>query len=279
MTVLVTTKAALRDARDSLPGSVVAVLTMGSLHEGHLMLLRRAREIGDSVVLTIFVNPLQFGPGEDFAAYPRDLEADLELVGDLADLVFAPSTEEMYPILPPAVSVTAGALGTRFEGAARPGHFDGVVTVVTKLLLLVRPEVTIFGRKDAQQVAIIRSLVASLDLPVRVETIDIVREPSGLAGSSRNAYLTADGRERALVLSRTIRGVEEAAPDARRVLEVLRRAILDGAQGVEWAYAEAVDPGTFAPIDPAASREALVLLAARVDGTRLLDAAEIRLQP
>lgn len=275
MTALVTTKADLRRARAQLPGTVAVVMTMGALHEGHLMLVRRAREIADSVVLTDFVNPLQFGPGEDFEAYPRELEADLAQVDGLVDLVFAPSTAEMYPVLPPPVSVTSGRLGTRFEGAARPGHFDGVVTVVTKLLQLVRPDAAVFGRKDAQQLAIIQRLVADLDLPVRIEAVDIVREPGGLARSSRNAYLSEEGRERALVLSRTVRAVEAAAPDTGAVLAALREATGGAPAGVDWAYAEAVDPTTFDPIGPDHRGEVLVVLAARVEGTRLLDATSL----
>src|SRR5699024_3345759 len=154
-TRLVTTKAELREQRAAMEGAVAAVLTMGSLHSGHLALVRRARELADHVILSVFVNPLQFGPGEDYEAYPRDLEGDLALVDGLVDVVFAPSAEEMYPVLPPTVSVSAGHAGTILEGAARPGHFDGVVTVVTKLLQLTSPHLSVFGRKDAQQLAII----------------------------------------------------------------------------------------------------------------------------
>ncbi|MFC0674079.1 pantoate--beta-alanine ligase [Brachybacterium hainanense] len=280
MTQIVTTKAQLRTARESLPGSVAVVMTMGALHEGHLMLVRRAREIADSVVVTIFVNPLQFGPTEDYEAYPRDLAGDVALLDGLADLVFAPEVWEMYPVLPPPVSVSAGVLGTRFEGAARPGHFDGVVTVVTKLLHLIAPDAAVFGRKDAQQLAILERLVADLDLPVRIEAVDIVREESGLARSSRNAYLSAAGRDRALVLSRTIAAVQEAAPDAAAVLAVLERAGRgegDGGEAgeVRWAYAEAVDPATFESIGPGHHGEVLVVLAAHVEGTRLLDATTL----
>ena len=186
-TRLVTTKSTLRAQRAAMQGTVAAVLTMGSLHAGHLALVHRARELADHVILTDFVNPLQFGPGEDFEAYPRDLEVDLALVDGLVDVVFAPSVQEMYPVLPPTVSVSAGHAGTVLEGAARPGHFDGVVTVVAKLLRLTDPQLSVFGRKDAQQLAIIQRLVADLDLPVRIEPVEIQREPSGLARSSRNA--------------------------------------------------------------------------------------------
>ncbi|MGP9537444.1 pantoate--beta-alanine ligase [Brachybacterium sp. AOP43-C2-M15] len=270
-TVVVTTKAQLREHRAAMTGTVAAVLTLGSLHDGHLALVERARELADHVILTDFVNPLQFGPDEDFEAYPRDLEKDLALVDGLVDLVFAPSTEEMYPVLPPTVSVTAGHAGTVLEGAARPGHFDGVVTVVTKLLQLTSPHLSVFGRKDAQQVAIIQRLVADLDLPVRIETIEILREPTGLARSSRNAYLSDAGREQALALSRTITAAREAAPSLAGI-----RAALDAAlerAEIDWDYALALDPATLEPVTSDHRGEVLVVLAGRVEGTRLLDAA------
>lgn len=272
-TRLVTTKTELRAQRASLPGTVAAVFTMGALHDGHLALITRARELADHVVLTIFVNPLQFGPGEDLEAYPRDLEADLRRVDSLVDLVFAPTVEEMYPVLPPTVSVTAGAAGSVLEGAARPGHFDGVVTVVTKLLHLTSPDVTVFGQKDAQQLAIIRRLVADLDIPVRVEAIPIQREETGLARSSRNAYLSAAGRDQALVLSRTIAAAKQSAPSTAALLRTLEHALRDGA--IDWDYAEALDPGTLTPIDASYRGQVLVALAGYVEGTRLLDAAVV----
>lgn len=283
MTAVLTTIDELRRARAELPEPVVTVMTMGALHDGHLALVRRAREIageGGSVILTDFVNPLQFGPGEDFEAYPRDLEADVALVGDLADLVFAPAAQEMYPVWPPAITVDVGALGTVLEGAARPGHFAGVATVVLKLLHLTAPEVAVFGRKDAQQLAIIRRLVADLDVPVRIEAVPIQREASGLARSSRNAYLSDRGREQALALSRTIAAVEAAAGDLEGVLAAL--ASERDADGVSWDYATAVDPRTLAPIDPehrGTVIEALIVLAARVEGTRLLDTTTVAIGP
>lgn len=272
-TALLTTKAQLREARARLDGTVAAVFTMGALHEGHLALVDRAREIADHVILTDFVNPLQFGPGEDFDAYPRVLEQDLALVDGLVDLVFAPSVQEMYPVLPPTVSVTAGRAGTILEGAARPGHFEGVVTVVTKLLQLTRPDLAVFGRKDAQQVAIIQQLVADLDLPVRIEPIEIQREHSGLARSSRNVYLTDQGREQALALSRTLASAQDAAPSNAALREALAAAV-DRAE-IEWAYALALDPSTLEEIDADHRGEVLVTLAGRVEGTRLLDAAVV----
>lgn len=272
-TSLVTTKAELRDARAALGGTVAAVFTMGALHSGHLALVQRAREIADHVILTDFVNPLQFGPGEDYEAYPRPLAEDLALVDGLVDLVFAPSVQEMYPVLPPTVSVTAGRAGTMLEGAARPGHFDGVVTVVTKLLHLTSPDVTVFGRKDAQQLAIIGRLVADLDLPVRIEPVEIQRERTGLARSSRNAYLTEAGREQALALSRTIAAARAAAPSVGAIRTALEEALTRAE--IDWAYALALDPATLEEIAEDHRGEVLVTLAGRVEGTRLLDAAVV----
>ena len=272
-TTLITTKTELRRRRAELQGTVAAVFTMGALHEGHLALVSRARELADHVLLTDFVNPLQFGPGEDYEAYPRDLAADLAVVDGLVDLVFAPAVEEMYPVLPPTVSVTAGRAGTILEGAARPGHFDGVVTVVTKLLQLTSPQLAVFGRKDAQQLAIIQRLVADLDLPVRIEPVEIHREASGLARSSRNAYLSDQGREQALALSRTIAAARDAAPSAAAVRRALVAAV-DRAE-IDWDYALALDPATLEEITADHRGEALVVLAGRVEDVRLLDAAVV----
>ena len=270
-TALVTTKDELRARRAAMEGTVGAVLTMGSLHAGHLALVQRARELADHVILTDFVNPLQFWPGEDYQAYPRDLEADLALVDGLVDLVFAPSVEEMYPVLPPTVSVTAGRAGTVLEGAARPGHFDGVVTVVAKLLRLTDQHLSVFGRKDAQQLALIQRLVADRDLPVRIEPVEIQREGTGLARSSRNAYLSEAGREQALALSRTIAAALEAAPSLAAIQDALARA-RERAE-IDWDYALALDPATLEPAGAEHRGEVLVVLAGRVEGTRLLDAA------
>jgi len=271
VTRLVTTKQALREHRVAMDGTVAAVLTMGSLHAGHLALVERARELADHVILTDFVNPLQFGPGEDYEAYPRDLEADVALVDGLVDLVFAPGVQEMYPVLPPTVSVTAGRAGTVLEGAARPGHFDGVVTVVAKLLRLTDPHLSVFGRKDAQQLAIIQRLVADLDLPVRIEPVEIQREESGLARSSRNAFLSSAGKEQALALSRTLAAALGAAPSLSGIRHALAAA-RERAE-IDWDYALALDPATLEPVAEDHRGEVLVVLAGRVEDTRLLDAA------
>ncbi len=272
-TLVVTTKSELRAARAALRGTVALVMTMGALHEGHLMLVRHARSIADHVILSDFVNPLQFGPHEDFEAYPRDLEKDVQMVEGMVDIVFAPSVEEMYPVLPPLISVTTNAAGTRYEGEVRPGHFDGVATVVTKVLLLSQPDVAVFGRKDAQQLAIVNRLVEDLDIPVRIEPVDIQRDPTGLALSSRNVYLSAEGREQALALSRLIRAVQEAAPSTSAVLKVLQQAREDAP--IIWDYLLAIDPTTFDEVDESFRGELLVMIAGRVEGTHLLDAAVV----
>ncbi|MGW4687797.1 pantoate--beta-alanine ligase [Streptomyces sp. NPDC004244] len=189
-------------------GPRAVVMTMGALHEGHATLIRSARELagpGGQVVVTVFVNPLQFGANEDLDRYPRTLDADLELArGAGADAVFAPAVDEVYPGGDPQVRITAGPMGTRLEGATRPGHFDGMLTVVAKLLHLTRPDLALFGQKDAQQLALIRRMVTDLNFPVEVVGVPTVREEDGLALSSRNRYLSGPERRTALALSRAL---------------------------------------------------------------------------
>ncbi|MFJ8073955.1 pantoate--beta-alanine ligase [Streptomyces sp. NPDC096176] len=189
-------------------GRTAVVMTMGALHDGHAALIRAARErVGDKgfVIVTVFVNPLQFGAGEDLDRYPRTLDADLATAeGAGADVVFAPSVDEVYPGGEPQVRITAGPMGERLEGSTRPGHFDGMLTVVAKLLHLTRPDVALFGQKDAQQLALIRRMVRDLDFPVEIVGVSTVREEDGLALSSRNRYLSAPQRETALALSRAL---------------------------------------------------------------------------
>lgn len=276
MTQLVGTIEELRRARAGLRGTVALVPTMGALHAGHLALVDRARSLADHVIVSDFVNPLQFGPDEDFDAYPRDIEGDLAALAGRADLVFAPAVEEMYPHLPPLVTVDVGRLGTVLEGAMRPGHFAGVATVVLKLLHLATPELAVFGEKDAQQLALVRALVRDLDLPVRIESVPVQREAEGLARSSRNTYLSAQERERALVLSRTVRAVEAAAPSASAVHAALVAA-REESEGVDWDYATAVDPVTFRELGPEDRGTALIMLAARIGRPRLLDATTVEL--
>ena len=256
--IVVEQRAELAAARDALRGRVAVVMTMGALHEGHAELVRAARRAADAVVVTVFVNPLQFGAGEDLDRYPRTLAADLAVCErEGADVVFTPTPDVVYPGGPPLVRVSAGPVGDVLEGASRPGHFDGVLTVVCKLLHLVRPDVALFGQKDAQQLAAIRRMVGDLDLPVEVVAVQTVREPDGLALSSRNRYLSDDQRRAALVLSRALRTGD---PDAGR-------ALVAAEPGVELDYLERVDSTTFT----CAPDGDLLVVAARVGPTRLLD--------
>ncbi len=245
---------------------------MGALHAGHLSLVRLARRTCDEVVVSVFVNPRQFGAGEDYDHYPRDTEGDLELLeGERADIVFLPSVDDMYP--PDAtVVVTPGALGDVFEGADRPGHFDGVCTVVTKLFNIVEPDVAVFGQKDAQQVAVLKRMVNDLDFSLELVVGPTVREGDGLAMSSRNAYLTQEQREQALALSRALelgREVYLQSHEPHAAEEEMVRH-LKGATGVELSYASAVDPDTFEPPKPGGDH-VLLIVAAHVGGTRLID--------
>ncbi|WP_068928092.1 pantoate--beta-alanine ligase [Planobispora rosea] len=267
-------RAGLAEARKALgagrEGATLALVpTMGALHEGHRSLMRLAREHADHVAVSIFVNPLQFGPGEDYARYPRTFEADLEIcAAEGVGVVFAPSAEEMY--LPDRqVGVSAGPMGTVAEGAFRPGHFDGVLTVVLKLFNLVQPDVAVFGRKDAQQLALIRRMVADLNLPISIVGAPTVREADGLAMSSRNRYLSAEDRAVALALSRALfAGAERSTPaEIRRAA----RAVLDAEPAVDVDYLILADPATFAEAGDDHRGEAILAVAARVGTTRLID--------
>ena len=249
------------------------VPTMGALHDGHRALIAQARWETGYVVVSVFVNPLQFGPGEDFATYPRDLERDLAaLDAEGVDLVFHPSDKEMWPA-PPVVRVSAGALAERLEGAFRPGHLDGVATVVAKLFHLVGPSAAFFGQKDAQQLALVRRMVADLAFPQRIVACPTVREPDGLALSSRNAALSADDRARALSLYRGLQaglaawrdGVTDPQRIEQAAGEEIRRT-----PGVELQYAALAHPDTFeAPATAAAGQ--VLAGAVRVGSTRLID--------
>ncbi|HKY61105.1 MAG TPA: pantoate--beta-alanine ligase [Gemmatimonadota bacterium] len=251
------------------------VPTMGALHEGHLSLIDLARERSDWVALSVFVNPLQFGPQEDFERYPRDPDRDARLAaGRGADLVFEPPLEEMLP-RPLATTVTMAGPTDAFEGEARPGHFDGVLTIVTKLFHVVQPDVAVFGQKDAQQAAAVKRLVLDLDFPVEIVVAPIVRDPDGLALSSRNAYLSDEERRNALSLSRSLDAarslVESGERDAARVERAMRE-FLDGAPGVEVDYAAVVDPERFTRVERI-DGPSLAAVAARVGRTRLIDNA------
>ena len=254
-------------------GSVGLVPTMGYLHEGHLSLVRRCRAENDVVVASIFVNPTQFGPGEDLSSYPRDLDRDRELLASAGtDLVFAPEPEALYA--PDASTwVEETRLASGLCGASRPGHFRGVCTVVLKLFQIVGPQRAYFGEKDYQQLQVIRRMVRDLDVPVEVVGCPLVREPDGLARSSRNVYLSPEERSLALGLSRALEAAQEAARrgdrDASSLIRTARER-LEGDSRVQVDYLELVDPQTLERV-PRLDREARLVMAVRVGRTRLLD--------
>ncbi|WP_214107425.1 pantoate--beta-alanine ligase [Acrocarpospora catenulata] len=267
-------RAELRKAREVAgPGRYALVPTMGALHEGHRSLIRLAGERAEHVVVSIFVNPLQFGPNEDFSRYPRTFDADLAVCEqEGVRAVFAPSAADMY--LPDRqVAVSAGAMGTVVEGAFRPGHFDGVLTVVLKLFNLVQPDLAIFGQKDAQQLALIRRMVADLDVPVEIVAAPTVREPDGLALSSRNRYLSARERVTALELSRALRAGAVQREPAR--IRQAARAVLEEAARLDppllLDYLALVDPASFTDVGEGYRRQAVLAVAAKVGTTRLID--------
>jgi pantoate--beta-alanine ligase len=253
--------------------SLGLVPTMGALHEGHLSLVRAAKGQCDSVVSTIFVNPTQFGPNEDFAKYPRMFERDCEaLEKEGVDLLFAPSVEEMYPA-GATTFVTVEGLGERLCGKSRPGHFRGVTTIVSKLFNIVEPDAAFFGQKDAAQIAIIRRMVRDLNIPVEIVPCPIVREPDGLAMSSRNAYLDPQQRGVALVLHRSLLQVEDLfrnGEDASGKLIDAGRQIFQQEPSVRLDYFEIVDPNTLEPVAQV-QKPALVAVAAFLGSTRLID--------
>jgi pantoate--beta-alanine ligase len=261
--------------------SIGLVPTMGFLHEGHLSLLRAARAECDLVVMSLFVNPTQFGPGEDLDRYPRDEERDLRLAAEAGvDIVYAPSVEAVYPQDFATQVEVAGGLTDVLDGdpARRgPGHFRGVTTVVAKLFNAVGPDVAYFGQKDAQQVAVIRRMVRDLDIPVRIEVLPTVREPDGLAMSSRNAYLDRRDRERAAALSRALRAAKATASSAglAAALEAARAELR--AADLEPEYLEARDAENLKPVAELIGRPVLVAVAAQVGGARLID--NVLIQP
>jgi pantoate--beta-alanine ligase len=248
------------------------VPTMGAFHEGHLALMHRARETCDAVVVSLFVNPAQFGAGEDLAAYPRDEPRDASLAArEGVDLLFAPGVEEVYPD-GFATSVAVAGVSEPLEGAARPGHFQGVTTVVCKLLNMVAPEVAFFGAKDAQQAVVVRRMVRDLDMPVEIEVLPTVRDPDGLALSSRNAYLSTEERERALSLSRALRAADAAVAEGRRDADAVlaaARCELDSA-GIEPDYLELLRADDLSPAERVNGRT-LLAVAARIGRARLID--------
>lgn len=265
---------ALRQARQH--GDIALVPTMGALHEGHLSLVRAAKRKCKTVAASIFVNPTQFGPTEDFARYPRNLDADVrKLKEEGVELVFAPSVAEMYPAGPSSSFVEVAGVADRLDGKSRPGHFRGVATVVAKLFHIVSPDFAFFGQKDAAQVAVLREMVRDLNFPLELVVCPTVRDQDGLAMSSRNQYLTVEERNRATLLYKSLCHACEAASsgvnDAARLRTILLQAI-EGDPMVRLDYAEIVDPDTLLPVQEV-SHGALIAIAAWVGNTRLIDNA------
>jgi len=279
------TRAELAGLRRGLAAPVVLVPTMGALHDGHRALLRRARELAvadGSVVASVFVNPLQFGPAEDFDRYPRPLDADLKAAeAEGVTAVFAPDQQQVYPH-PPRVTVDPGPAGRVLEGEFRPGFFGGVLTVVLKLFQLVRPEIAVFGCKDAQQLALIRQMVADLDLGVRIEAVPTVRDPDGLATSSRNDYLSAEDRAAALAIPAALAAGRDAAAGGPDAILAAAREVLDrgaaGGRPLVVDYLSLVHPRTFAVVSRQHTGPALLAIAARAGSTRLIDNVPLTLR-
>ena len=267
------------ELRRELDGREVALVpTMGALHDGHLALIARAKELASTVVVSIFVNPLQFGAGEDLDRYPRTLDEDLAKLEALGvDFVFAPTVDEVYPTWPIETTVKAGQVGSLYEGRSRAGHFDGVLTIVAKLLNMVQPDHVLFGQKDAQQVFLVKRMVSDLNLPVTVDVVETVREDDGLALSSRNRFLDAKERRAARTLSIAL---EAAASSADRGIDAVLAAAQSALMGealVQLDYLKVVKPATFLPVDDDYRGPAVVLIAARIGTTRLIDNEPIHL--
>ena len=279
--VVVRTREELASARARLDqGEVAVVMTMGALHEGHAALIRRARERARHVVVTIFLNPLQFGAGEDLSRYPRTIDADIAICArEGVDLVFTPTPDVVYPQGDPGVRISAGPLGAVLEGQLRPGHFDGVLTVVGKLLHLTRPDAAYFGQKDAQQLLLIKRMVHDLDFPVDVVAVPTVREPDGLALSSRNIYLTPSDREAALVLSAALRAGAARATEGPSAVRRAAREVLVHEPLALVDYLVLVHPTTLEDVPEWYRGEALLAVAARVGTRRLIDNLPVRLGP
>lgn len=264
----------LKSARGELPAPVGLVPTMGYLHAGHLSLVKRARETCASVVVSIFVNPTQFGPKEDLASYPRNLERDLELLkAEGADLVWVPTAEEMYPA-GYQTWVTVDEITKPLEGGMRPGHFRGVATVVAKLFNAVQPDRAFFGQKDAQQAAVIRRMVQDLNFNLEVQVCPIIREPDGLAMSSRNVYLNPDQRKAATVLSRSLKMAQTAYSagelDAGRLRQMMEQTI-QSEPLAQLQYVSCADPNTLQEIQGQVEKSGLLSMAVYFDKTRLID--------
>ncbi len=279
--VIARSRTELQAARAAMDGGGVSVvMTMGALHEGHATLIQAARDADRHVIVTIFLNPLQFGPKEDLSRYPRTFDADLEICAAAGvDVVFAPTPDVIYPDGDPGVTVSAGALGDVLEGQSRPGHFDGVLTVVGKLLHLTGAGRAYFGQKDAQQLLLIRRMVQDLDFPVEVIAVPTVREPDGLAMSSRNAYLTESDRETALCLSRALRAGAAVADEGPSAVRRAAREVLVTEPLALVDYLVLVHPETLEDVPEWYRGEALLAVAGRVGTTRLIDNLPLRVGP
>lgn len=279
--VVIETISGMREAiaAERAAGRTIALTpTLGALHEGHLSHVERTAHLADVRVVSIFVNPTQFGDPDDLARYPRDLEADLDKLEPFGvAYVFAPSVDEMYPAGPTETRVTAGKIGSLYEGASRPGHFDGVLTVVAKLLNIVTPDIVSFGQKDAQQLFLVRRMIDDLNLPVRVEIIDTVREDDGLALSSRNRFLDPKERRAARTLSIAL---EAAASSGDRGIDATlaaAQAVFMGEPLVKLDYFKIVQPKTFVPVDDDYRGKAIAIVAAKLGDTRLIDNEQLYL--
>ncbi|MFV0463380.1 MAG: pantoate--beta-alanine ligase [Nostocoides sp.] len=270
--VVCRTRDELREARARLGSDVAVVMTMGALHDGHATLIRQARARAERVIVTIFLNPLQFGPKEDLSRYPRTFDEDMEIcTREGVDVVFAPSPTVIYPEGDPGVRVSAGPLGAVLEGQSRPGHFDGMLTVVCKLMNLTSGTSFYYGQKDAQQLVLIRRMVRDLDLHAEVISVATVREPDGLAMSSRNMYLTPDDREVALSLSRALTAGAAMAAEGPSAVRRAARAVLVSEPLALVDYLVLVHPHTLEGVPEWYRGEALLAVAARVGTTRLID--------
>lgn len=259
-------------AHNRAQGKTIALVpTMGALHPGHLSLVDLARKNADVVVVSIFVNPLQFGQGEDFDSYPRDITADITALESRGvDVVFVPVLDDVYPAGPSGTEViSAGSMGDVLEGKFRPGHFDGVLTVVNRLFEIVGPDVAVFGKKDAQQLVLIEEMVRQRGLGIRIIRGDIVRDSDGLALSSRNVYLTSDQRAQALVLPQQLQVISDSSHPDIAIDEA--RWVIQSTPGVELDYLEGVSPVTFQPSSIDSAESVLIVGVVRVGSTRLLD--------